>query len=174
MTKQRILVAYGSKHGATAGIAKEIGRVLDEEGFATEVLPAAEVTTVADFDAVVLGSALYMNRWQRDALQCAHRHADELARRPVWLFSSGPIDSSAEQQEIPPVAQVAEELERLGARGHVTFGGSVTAETPGFVARSMVRHDKGGDFRSPEHIRRWARQIGAELHTHEDRGPNGN
>ncbi|MEV8099032.1 flavodoxin domain-containing protein [Kitasatospora sp. NPDC085879] len=167
MTKQRVLVAYGTKHGATAGIAREIGRVLDEEGFTTEVLPAAEVTTVADFDAVVLGSAIYMNHWQHDALRCAHRHADELARRPVWLFSSGPVDSSAEQHEIPPVAQVADEMERLHARGHVTFGGSVTAETPGFVARSMVRHDKGGDFRSSEHIRRWAREIGAELRADE-------
>ncbi|MEV7179058.1 flavodoxin domain-containing protein [Kitasatospora sp. NPDC093679] len=172
MTKQRVLVAYGTKHGATAGIAEEIGRVLDEEGFATEVVPAAEVTTVADFDAVVLGSALYMNHWQRDALRCAHRHADELARRPVWLFSSGPVDSSAEQHEIPPVAQVAEELEHLHARGHVTFGGSVTAETPGLVARSMVRHGKGGDFRSPEHIRRWAQEIGAELRA-DEAGPAG-
>ncbi|MEV8098532.1 flavodoxin domain-containing protein [Kitasatospora sp. NPDC085879] len=173
MTQQRVLVAYGSKHGATAGIAKEIGRVLGEEGFATEVVPAAEVRTVAAFDAVVLGSALYLNHWQRDALGCAHRHADELARRPVWLFSSGPVDSSAEQHEIPPVAQVAKELERLGARGHVTFGGSVTAETPGLVARGMVRHEKGGDFRNPEHIRRWAREIGAALRAGEDRGPTG-
>ena len=97
MSKQRVLVAYGSKHGATAGIAGEIGRVLDGEGFATEVLPAAEVRTVADFDAVVLGSALYMGHWRRDALGCAHRFAADLAQRPVWLFSSGPVDSSAEQ-----------------------------------------------------------------------------
>ncbi|MEV7182233.1 flavodoxin domain-containing protein [Kitasatospora sp. NPDC093679] len=169
MTQQRVLVAYGTKHGATAGIAEEIGRVLGAEGFTTEVRPAAEVTTVAGFDAVVLGSALHMNRWQRDALRCVHRHADELARRPVWLFSSGPVDSSAEQYEIPggpggrgdgaPARARARDLRRQRDR-----------RDTGFVARSMVRHDKGGDFRSPEQIGRWARQVGADLWVLEGRG----
>ncbi|MGW7448427.1 hypothetical protein [Kitasatospora sp. NPDC054795] len=52
MKKQRVLVAYGSKHGATAGIAQEIGRTLDQDGFDAVVVPAAEVQDVSDFDAV--------------------------------------------------------------------------------------------------------------------------
>lgn len=50
-----------------------------------------------------------------------------------------------------------------GAREHITFGGALTERTPGLIAHSMVRHGKGGDFRNPERIRRWAHHIGAQL-----------
>ncbi|WP_457030762.1 flavodoxin domain-containing protein [Kitasatospora sp. P5_F3] len=168
MEKQRILVAYGSKHGATAGIAEEIGQALEQDGFEAVVVPAADVLDVAEYDAVILGSSLYAGHWHRDALHCAHRNAEALAERPVWLFSSGPVDSSAEQHEIPPVRAAAKEMEHLHAQGHVTFGGSITAETPGWIARALVRHGKGGDFRNPEQIRTWAHEVGSELRSRGD------
>ncbi|MEU9048201.1 MULTISPECIES: flavodoxin domain-containing protein [unclassified Kitasatospora] len=168
MKKQKILVAYGSKHGATAGIAKEIGRTLEQDGFEAAVVPAADVRDVSGYDAVVLGSSLYAGHWHRDALRCAHRNAEALAERPVWLFSSGPVDSSAEQHEIPPVRGAAKEMERLHAQGHVTFGGSITAGTPGRIARSLVRHGKGGDFRNPEQIHSWAHQVASEMRSRAD------
>lgn len=54
-------------------------------------------------------------------------------------------------------------MRKLGARKHVTFGGAMTAETPGPIARALVRQGEGGDFRSPERIRAWAHHIGTEL-----------
>ncbi|MFG2867436.1 flavodoxin domain-containing protein [Streptomyces sp. NPDC048338] len=163
MSAQRVLVAYGSKAGATAGIAEEISRTLQADGFDTVVLPADVVTDVSGYDAVVLGGALYAGHWTGKARRCARRNAKQLRERPVWLFSSGPIDSSAEQHEIPPVRGVARRMEKLGARGHMTFGGAVTAETSDPVARAMVSRGKGGDFRNPERIRTWAHHIGSEL-----------
>ncbi|WP_035805697.1 flavodoxin domain-containing protein [Kitasatospora mediocidica] len=163
MKRQRILVAYGSKHGATAGIAEQIGRTLEEEGFDAAVHPARDVREVEGFDAVILGGSLYAGHWNRDTMRCAHRNAEALSHRPVWLFSSGPVDSSAERHEIPPVPAVAEEMERLHAKGHRTFGGSITAGTPGLVARTLVKHGKGGDFRNAEAIQSWAHQVGEEL-----------
>ncbi|PWK65204.1 menaquinone-dependent protoporphyrinogen oxidase [Streptomyces sp. CG 926] len=83
----------------------------------------------------------------------------------VFLFSSGPVDSSAEQGEIPPVPAVARQTERLRAREHVTFGGSITESTPGLMAKALARHGKGGDFRDPEGIQTWAHHISSELAT---------
>ncbi|MFJ7779381.1 flavodoxin domain-containing protein [Streptomyces yangpuensis] len=163
MTQVRVLVAYGSKHGATAGIASQIGRTLREDGLDATVLPADDVKDVRGYDAVVLGGALYAGHWSGKAKRCAERNADYLKHRPVWLFSSGPVDSSAEQHEIPPVPAVAREMERIGAREHRTFGGSITSGTPGLIARAMVRAGKGGDFRNPEQIQSWAHHISAEL-----------
>ncbi|GHG26868.1 Hsp20/alpha crystallin family protein [Streptomyces zaomyceticus] len=54
-------------------------------------------------------------------------------------------------------------MRKLGAREHITFGGAVTAETPGPIAGALVRQGKGGDFRSPERIRARAHHIGTEL-----------
>ncbi|MFB7265865.1 flavodoxin domain-containing protein [Streptomyces nojiriensis] len=163
MAQKRVLVAYGSKHGATAGIASQIGRTLREDGLDATVLPADDVKDVRGYDAVVLGGALYAGHWSGKAKRCAERNADYLKHRPVWLFSSGPVDSSAEQHEIPPVPAVAREMERIGAREHRTFGGSITSGTPGLIARAVVRAGKGGDFRNPEQIQSWAHHISAEL-----------
>ncbi|WP_240134644.1 flavodoxin domain-containing protein [Streptomyces sp. MUM 178J] len=163
MTTKRVLVAYGSKHGATAGIADEIGRTLRDDGYDTAVLPAGDVKDVSSYDAVVLGSSLYAGHWHRDARRCAKRNADALRERPVWLFSSGPVDTSADERDITPVPGAAKVMDRLHAREHKTFGGSVTEETPGWIARSIVRRGKGGDFRNPERIHAWAHHIGEAL-----------
>ncbi|XUM05043.1 flavodoxin domain-containing protein [Streptomyces venezuelae ATCC 10712] len=159
----RVLVAYGSKHGATEGIADEIGRTLRADGIDAVVLSAGAVTDVSGYDGVVLGGALYAGHWNGKARRCARRNAEKLRHRPLWLFSSGPVDSSAEQRDIPPVPGVARRIKKLGAREHVTFGGAMTAETAGFISRSLVRQGKGGDFRNPERVRAWAHHIATEL-----------
>jgi menaquinone-dependent protoporphyrinogen IX oxidase len=84
-----ILVAYASKHGATEGIAQHIARSLNEAGREAD---ARSVTDVHEFgapDAVVIGSAVYAGSWRKEAVEFVESHADELARLPVWLFSSG-------------------------------------------------------------------------------------
>jgi menaquinone-dependent protoporphyrinogen oxidase len=160
-----VLVASGSKNGSTAGIADMIVAALQAEGVTAQARPAAEVRSTEEYDAVVLGGALYAGRWHRDARAFARRHAKALLGRPVWLFSSGPLDDSADTGEIPPVAQVAKVFERLGAVEHVTFGGRLTEEADGFIAKSMVRNGKGGDFRNPERIANWSHTIATRLQT---------
>lgn len=54
-------------------------------------------------------------------------------------------------------------MQLIGAREHITFGGSITARTPGFLARALLHEGKGGDHRNPERIRTWAHHISAEL-----------
>ncbi|QES47063.1 flavodoxin [Streptomyces venezuelae] len=163
MTTKRVLVAYGTKHGGTAGIAEQIGRTLSEDGLEAVVLPADGVRDVRGYDAVVLGGALYAGHWSGKAKRCAERNAESLRHRPVWLFSSGPLDRSAEERDIPPVPAVARQMQLIGAREHKTFGGSITARTPGLLARSMLRQGKGGDYRDPGRIQEWAHHISAEL-----------
>ncbi|MEU2998367.1 MULTISPECIES: flavodoxin domain-containing protein [unclassified Streptomyces] len=163
MPDTRVLVAYGSKHGATQEIAEELGEELRSDGFDAVVMAAGRVDDVRGYDAVILGGAVYAGRWHVDARRCARRHAGQLRQRPVWLFSSGPVDDSAEQRDITPVRGVARWMQRLGAREHITFGGALTAKTPGRIARSLVRHGHGGDFRNPERIRGWADHIAAQL-----------
>ncbi|GAA2436425.1 flavodoxin domain-containing protein [Streptomyces macrosporus] len=163
MTARHVLVAYGSKNGSTAEIAQWIGAALRERHLEADVLPAAEVDDLAPYDAVLLGSGLYAGRWHRQATRLARRRCHELARRPVWLFSSGPLDTSADEHDIPPTPQVTRIAARLDAYEHVTFGGSLADDARGFIARQLLAHGKGGDFRNRERIRRWAHAIADEL-----------
>src|ERR1700737_4078651 len=114
----RVLVAYGSKRGGTGGLATMIGDALKNGGCDAIVLAANEVHDLAGVDAVIVAGGLYANRWHRDARRCARRNAAALRERPVWLVSSGPLDDSAEKQEIPPTKQVKKLADRIGARGH--------------------------------------------------------
>lgn len=70
----KVLVAYGTRNGSTAGIAEIIGTTLLEEGLAAEVHPANQVRSLAGSDAVILGGALYAGRSHRDARRFARRH----------------------------------------------------------------------------------------------------
>ncbi|MCZ4101544.1 flavodoxin [Streptomyces sp. So13.3] len=160
---ERVLVAYASKNGSTAGIATMIAEALREQGLAAEARAVGEVQRVGPYDAVVLGSALYAGRWRREAVRFAGHHEADLTERPVWLFSSGPLDATARGGLISPVSGVQRLVDRLKARGHVTFGGCLQDGAKGRIARMIVKSGRGGDFRDPEQIRLWARGVAREL-----------
>ncbi len=158
-----VLVAYGSTNGSTAQIAEAVGEVLRKEGLTAEVRPARSVASVESYDAVVVGGGLYAGRWQKDARRFVRRHRRELAERPLWLFSSGPLDASASERDIPPAPGVKKAMDRLDAREHITFGGCLQVGAKGWVARMIIRDGKGGDFRDFTQIEEWAGRIGREL-----------
>jgi menaquinone-dependent protoporphyrinogen oxidase len=157
-----VLVAYGSKRGGTRGIAEIIGEVLTERGVTTDIRDVREVDPAAGYDAVIVGGALYAMRWHRAARRYVKRNERSLREIPVWLFSSGPLDGSATEREIPPVRQVQVLMDRVRARGHVTFGGRLEHDAKGFPASAMAKKH-AGDWRDQEKIRRWANDVADEL-----------
>ena len=90
MMDNRILVAYATKYGATTEIAEKIGQVLQEAGLPTDVQNVQEVNDLTSYGAVVLGSAVYIGSWRKEAAKFLQDNEQALAERPVWLFSSGP------------------------------------------------------------------------------------
>jgi menaquinone-dependent protoporphyrinogen oxidase len=161
-----VLVAYATRNGSTREIAEWIADELRVGGLDVEVCPAAQVADVAGYAAVILGGSVYLAGWHVDARRFAHRFAGALAGRPVWLFSSGPLDRSAEQGELPPVPQAQAAVRALSARGHVTFGGRLSDDAHGWigvVAHRMAAAGLRGDFRNPTRVRAWARVVGAQI-----------
>ncbi len=118
MTK--VLVVYGSRHGGTRGIAERIGEVLRTEG-AEAVVAAADHVAPEDVrtaDAFVVGSGVYMGSWLKEPLEFMGSHAEVLASRPTWLFSSGPLPgSSKEQPDADPVTNALGPAEGPGSGG---------------------------------------------------------
>jgi menaquinone-dependent protoporphyrinogen oxidase len=161
-----VLVAYATMNGSTAEIAEWIGDELRATGVTAEVRRAADVPGIAGYEAVILGGSIYMSGWHVEARQFIHRFRADLTQRPVWLFSSGPLDLSAEETELPPVPQVASALDACQALGHITFGGRINEESHGwlgYVAQRMAQSGEGGDFRNPRRVRAWAREIASAL-----------
>lgn len=159
-----LLVAYSSKHGATAEIAEAIAVELRRAGLQVHCRPAGAVQDLRDYDAVVLGSAVYMKRWRADARRLLHRHARRLGEIPFWIFSSGPFGEHPDPAWAEPPGIIGD-AERLGARGHVVFGGRLPAEPENFLERAMLRDTppESADLRDWDEIRAWATGIAAAL-----------
>ena len=160
----RVLVAYASKHGATGGIASAIANRLNELGMAAHVTPVDLVTDLDDVTAVVLGSAVYAGSWRKEAVEFVHRHAESLAERPVWLFSSGPLGTQVQGEEeqprqLPEIEGILEPVE------HRIFFGALDRTKLSFAERMIAKAVKApeGDFRHWDEIRAWADAIAADL-----------
>ena len=158
-----ILVTYGTKMGGTAEIAKRIASTLAAEQFSVTVRPAKQAPNPEEFDAVVVGSALYAMRWRREAVRVLKRLATAGFERPVWLFHSGPIsdEEARDPQQFP--AGVEKLAGMLDVRDRVTFGGRLAEDAGGFIARSMVKQGRAGDWRDFSQIEVWAKDIATEL-----------
>lgn len=161
----RVLVSAASRHGATQAISHEVARQLRTAGHTTSVLDPVEVEDLAEFDAVVLGSAVYHDRWMPEARNLAARLGDQLRGRPVWLFSSGPVGEPL--RPTTEVADVARVARQAHARGHHLFAGRVDDSTLTRSERARVRrlHAADGDYRDWFEIRSWAQELASQLAT---------
>jgi menaquinone-dependent protoporphyrinogen oxidase len=161
--EMRVLVTAATKHGATGEIAQAIGEVLAEHGLDTTVLAPEQVDTVNDYDAVVLGSAVYAGHWLKPARELVDRTGDVLAARAVWLFSSGPVGDPPKPEEDP--VDVGEILQATKARDHQVFAGKLVKEQLSFPEKAIVSALRvpQGDFRDWTEIKGWASAIADTL-----------
>lgn len=158
----RALVTYGSKMGGTKGLAEWLAEGLAAQGVPCDVWPATEVHDLTPYDAVIVGGSLYANRWNKQARHFVKRNTKVLRDKAVWLFSSGPLDDSATDHPIAPTKQVTALMLRVGARGHMTFGGRLPADAKGFPASAMAK-DHAGDWRDHDQVQAWAGDVAREL-----------
>ncbi len=158
-----VLVTAASRHGATIEIASAIGRELELAGHSVAVTRPEAVGSLDGYDAVVLGSAVYMGRWLEPSRQLVDRLRDGFATRPVWLFSSGPAGDPPKPEGDP--SDVPALLEATHARGHRVFAGVIARRNLGLGEKAMTAALRvpDGDYRPWPEIQSWARSIAAAL-----------
>lgn len=160
----RVLVASATRHGATGEIAEAIASTLTARGVNADLQRVEDVADLGGYDAVVLGSAVYIGKWLEPALQFAADHAAELAMRPTWLFSSGPLGDPP-RPDAAHAVQVDDLVERTHAREHRLFDGRLDPYQVSFLERTVAKavRAKAGDFRDWDAIRGWASSIADSL-----------
>jgi menaquinone-dependent protoporphyrinogen oxidase len=164
----QVLVAYATKYGATAEIAEKISQVLRQAGLRTDVLPADRVSDLTLYKAVVLGSAVYIGKWRKEAVKFLQVNETALAEKLVWLFSSGPTGEGDPLEltqgwrlpgKLQPVA------DRIAPRDIAIFHGALDANKLNLIEKWMIKKVEApvGDFRDWEAITSWATAIGNVL-----------
>jgi menaquinone-dependent protoporphyrinogen oxidase len=159
-----VLVASASKHGSTEEIARFIADRLRERGIEADAAPVQGVSDLSGVEAVVLGSAIYLGSWMKEAMEFVDRDLSTLRSIPVWLFSVGPLGTEIQDEEEQP-KQLGELREKLRPRDHRLFFGALDRDKLGFGERMMVKAVKApeGDFRDWDEIRAWADGIATDL-----------
>ena len=84
-----ILVTAASKHGATDEVAAPVAKRIEASGITVDRLAPADVTSVEGYDAVIVGSAVYILQWMPEAHDFMERFKDDLPVGQVWAFSVG-------------------------------------------------------------------------------------
>jgi len=159
----KILVASASKHGSTEEIGAFIAQRLRERGLDADGVPLDEADGLLGYDAVVLGSAVYIGSWMREAKAFVKTKREHLASMPVWLFSSGPTDPEGEDGLS---AKARAELEgAIHPREHAVFFGAIDVDRLGFIEKRMIKAVKAptGDFRDWDAIGAFADRIADAL-----------
>jgi len=158
----RILVAYATKHGSTAGIAELLGKELTAAGLVVEVKELKNVQSPAGYDAVVIGGPIYMGRVMADVKKFIGRHQDKLTAMPVAAFVAGLSPASKDEKEIEAArTALADAIAPLQPVASALFAGSLDPEKLGFIERKMIGMVRSptGDFRNWEAIAAWAKGL---------------
>jgi menaquinone-dependent protoporphyrinogen oxidase len=158
----KVLVSAATRHGSTEEIAALIARVLRLRGMDTVELPAADVEDMSEYDAVVLGSAVYAGHWLAPATSLVSRFQAQLAEVPVWLFSSGPVGFPLTPAKAEDMTGV---VSAIGAIEHRLFAGKLDKSGLGRLERAMVRMVRAteGDSRDFNEVSHWAAEIAETL-----------
>jgi menaquinone-dependent protoporphyrinogen oxidase len=163
----KILVAFASRTGSTAGVAEAIGKTLAEGGAQVEVRLMSEVTDLTPYRAVVAGSAIQGSEWLPEALQFVQTHQAALAQRPFAAFlvcMTLTLSNGKYREDVAKWMQPVRALVKPVSEG--LFAGVLDiSKVPSFRARLGFRFSvlfriwSEGDHRDWDAIRSWAESI---------------
>ncbi len=164
----KVLVAYASKYGATAEMADALAKMLVSVEVDAEAHAMHTVDDLAPYTAVVAGSSIYIGQWLPEGETFLKTFKDELAARPVWLFSSGPTGDGDPEvllggwrfpDNLQPLAEYVKPVEVK------LFHGYINVKRLNLGERLLVKAMRGstGDYRDWEQLRIWAKSIADQL-----------
>jgi menaquinone-dependent protoporphyrinogen oxidase len=167
------LVTYASKYGSTKEIAERIGGVLRQADLPVDVFPVDGTLDITSYEAIILGSAIYIGKWQKEAVEFLRVNEKILANRPVWIFSSGPTGEGDPVELVEglrfPVA-LQPFVDRIHPRDLAVFHGFINPDKINFIEKWSIKRlvkKPFGDFRNWDAITAWATSIAESLKNRE-------
>ncbi len=165
-TGEKVLVAYASRAGSTGEVGEAIAERVCAAGYAAELRLVQDVTDVAAYRAVVLGSAIRMGAWVPEAVTFVETHQAALRQMPVAYFLTCMTlekDTEENRREVAayldPVRAIVEPVSEGLFAGVLDY--KKLPPLYQMIMKSMESPE--GDFRDWEAIRAWADEVAAGL-----------
>ncbi len=187
MEKKKVLIAYGTRYGATASTAEEIAKVLQSEGHEVNVvnLKNEKVKDISEIELVIIGSGMKMDMWTSKAKDFLKKFSKELKEKKVAIFvSSGGralMEYKGEHDEISRITKKYLEDKaskyNLNPISMTMFGGIwdynqmgkiyrkfLDAERENFIPAGIKETEPGVyDSRNWDEIREWAKELASKI-----------
>ncbi|MGD0697508.1 MAG: flavodoxin domain-containing protein [Terriglobia bacterium] len=162
-----VLVAHASRYGSSQEVAEAVAATLRLHELEVDSQPMRNVRTLEGYDAVVMGTAIYMFRLHKDARRFLSRHREALTRRPVAIFALGPFHND-EKEFQGAREQLDKELANFPWFNPVAreiFGGKFDPATLRFPFNLVpfLKKMPANDIRDWAAIRAWASNLAAKL-----------
>ena len=160
-----MLVAYDSKLGSTAEVAKFIGSVLTEQGSEIDVKPLSEVDELDTYDSVIIGSAIRYDRWLPDATAFVKKNRATLSNVPVSFFftcltlakptPAAMLKAEGYADKLRSIAPEVKPMAVVGFAGVLQFARTPWPARLALRMLSIATGVKEGDYRDWAAIRSW-------------------
>lgn len=163
---KKVLVAYASRTGFTSGVAEIIGKALSENNMQVEVRQAKDVSDISMYQAVVLGSAIYMGQWMPEASKFLEKNLDALNKIPTAYFlSCATLQQDTEEKRKEVAAYLEPQRTKLKPISEGLFAGGMNYKKLSLIFSMIAKGIKvpEGDWRNESAIRTWAQELAPRL-----------
>ncbi|MCK5848953.1 MAG: flavodoxin domain-containing protein [Caldisericia bacterium] len=164
----KVLIAYSSKYGSTREIAEHVCKILQTDGFDVNIEKASASLKMKNYDAIILGSGVYVGKWLPGMENLLKKHFSLLQEKRVWIFSDGPTGKEEPTESIknwkfPNYLELL--LKQINPKGIMVFNGKMLLEDMNMVHKFIIKKMNAplGDFRDWEAISEWAKSIAEQL-----------
>lgn len=164
---KKILIAYASKYGSTKEVAEKVSGRLSAIGWQPTLEELKNVKSISGYDALILGAALYMYKWHKDAMNFIKKFQKELEELPVAVFALGPVKDPIDKEEWK---NSRDQLDKALAQYNwfkpidtKLFGGKFDPNALGSFMKFFAGKEPQSDIRDWKEIEKWSREIGKRL-----------
>ncbi len=175
----KALIVFGTRYGAAASTSEEIAKIMLQKGFKVDLRDAKKekVKSIAEYDLIVVGSGIQINRWTSEPEDFLKKFQKQLATKKVALFV---CCGSASDKSKPELAVNAKRkyLEEKAAKYNLQpvalglFGGIYNYNNMPWFAKKAMNADRPRveaayketepgiyDTRDLNAIRAWAEKL---------------